>query len=228
MRLQQWIPDIISTGAVFGYKCVMTAHSIALHAWLYLHVLVGIAPGQASARDIVSRVEFQHGALTIDHSQNIVQITQAQARKGQPATYGLGLFINNLKLEVNAGENSTRPGSISVLTRITTSPTIYVALEFPKDSCAYAVILEHERQHYLFDLNILRSLPADIERIAEESYAAGGINAGATRHVIERAEHAYAARSFAQHTAIDNLISYNDLAGACGGAIREHLKSIGK
>jgi hypothetical protein len=115
-----------------------------------------------------------------------------------------------------------------VLTRITTSPTIYVALEFPKDSCAYAVILEHERQHYLFDLNILRSLPADIERIAEESYAAGGINAGATRHVIERAEHAYAARSFAQHTAIDNLISYNDLAGACGGAIREHLKSIGK
>lgn len=213
----------------------MTAHSIALIAWLGLALLA--RPGDASAGDIVSRVEFKHGALTIDHTQGIAQITEAQARngpsrkspvrKGQPATYGLGLFINDLKLDVSASETSARPGSISVLTRIATSPTIYVAREFAKDSCAYAVILEHERQHYLFDLNILRDLPTDIERLAQEVFT-GNAGAKRTQQFVDRVEHAYAAKSFAQHVAIDNLLSYGDLAGQCDGAIRDHVNRLGK
>lgn len=220
----------------------MTARSIALYALLCLPLLVSLLPGEALARDIVSRVEFKHGALAIDHTQSIAQITQAQAKNGQarrsqtrhsqarqgrPATYGLGLFINDLKLEVSAGESSTPPGSISVLTRIATSPTIYVAREFPKDSCAYAVILEHERQHYLFDLNILRGLPAEIEHIAQDVFTANG-GANRTQQFIDRVEHIYEAKSFAQHVAIDNLLSYGDLAGQCGGAIRDYVNKIGK
>jgi hypothetical protein len=220
----------------------MFARSIAVYALLCLPLLAGLVAGQASARDVVSRVEFKHGALTIDHTQSIAQITQAQAkqgrlrksptrdgqvRQGQPATYGLGLFINDLKLEVSASEDSTRAGSVSVLTRIATSPTIYVAREFPQESCAYAIILAHERQHYLFDLDILRDLPADIERIAQDVFSANG-SANRTQQLIDRVEHSYAAKSFAQHVAIDNLLAYGDLAGQCNGAIRDYVNKIGK
>lgn len=177
-------------------------------------------PAQATA-GVLSRVDVRHGALSIDHSKSIAEITRAQATEGRPATYGLGLYVNNLKLEVSGGD--TPPGRLALLTRITTTPVIYVAREFPGDSCAYAVILGHERQHHLFDLDILRALSGDIERIAQEVFSERDDSARRTRRFIERVEHVYAARSFAAHVAIDNPVAYADLAAQCDGAIREHV-----
>jgi hypothetical protein len=179
------------------------------------------SPGQAAPMEVLSRVDIRHAPLVIDHSKTIAQITRAQAGGGKPASYGVGLYLNNLKLEVSGGDAPF--GKFSVLTRIATTPVIYVAREFPADSCAYAVILGHERQHHQFDLDILRALSGDIEGIAREVFSERDDSARRTRRLVERIEHAYAARSFAAHVAIDNPMAYAELAAMCDGAIRQHV-----
>jgi hypothetical protein len=197
--------------------------SIALVACL---ALAGLAPPLAA--EIVNQVSIAHGPLTIDHSKTVADITRAQASGGKPAQYGLGLFRNSIDFALSVSSAPQRPGVLAVGTQVKTAPTIYIASEFPEDSCAYAVILEHERRHYLFDLEVLRLMPDHIRRVTQEifpdhaTWSARDIEA-AKGVYFQRVKYVYEALSFPQHVSIDNPESYAELGNRCSGEISKRL-----
>jgi len=192
------------------------------------HLALAGWAGQHAAAEVLNQVKVSHGALVIDHTRSIAQITRAQASGGRPAQYGLGLFLNSIEFALSGSIPSRPEGTLALTTEVSTHPVIYVASEFPKDSCAYAVVLEHERKHYRFDLDVLRAMPDQMRTIARDAFPAGN---GASAQEIERArnlyfqrvKHLYDALSFPQHVTIDNPASYRELAGQCGGEIGSRL-----
>lgn len=182
------------------------------------------SPGQGA--DVPNRVIIEHGPLTIDHTQGIAEITRAQAKGGFRAELGLGLFQNRM---TTALEPATGVGKgLTLVTRIKTEPIIYIAKEFPEDSCAYKVVLAHERQHYLFDRDVLRALPGEVNGITWSAFANP---VPASEAEVERAKklffqqfnHAYEGLSFPLHSRIDNPESYAALAELCQGEIKTRL-----
>lgn len=185
-------------------------------------------PGDHAAAEVLNRVDVSHGRLAVDHSKSIAEITRAQARGGRPAQYGLGLFHNNIEFALSASTASRPAGALALTTQVRTRPVIYVAREFPEDSCAYAVVLEHEMKHYRFDLDVLRAMPDQMRKVARDVFPTGG---NASAQEVERAENLYFQRvkylyealSFPQHLTIDNPAAYQELADLCGGEIGRRL-----
>jgi hypothetical protein len=183
------------------------------------------------AWQVQNRVTLEHGPLTLDHSKTVAEITQAQGRGGFPASHGLGLYQSRIKTELTlAPVEAAAPRRLSLTTRITTAPIIYVASEFPKDSCGYGVILAHERQHHLFDLEVLRTLPAEVDWITREVFPLdvlardGSVNAELSRrHFFQQFKYRYDELSNLRHQTIDNPDSYRRLGDFCKGEIAKRL-----
>lgn len=199
---------------------------ILLAGWLACASLAG-------AGEVTSRVELQLGELVIDHGRGLAEITRMQGNDGTSARYGLGLFLSHVEFESSVSGSPTRPGDVLVRTRIKTRPTLYIAREFAKGSCAYAVILDHERQHYQFDLEAVRALPAQAEGIAREVFASSAVRseadlARAQARFLERLKHVHDQRMFPLHARIDAPESYRRLGAACDGEIGRTLKDAVK
>lgn len=189
-----------------------------------------LACGTGHGAEVHNRVVIEHGPLSIDHSRGIAQITQAQSSGGFRAVHaaeiGLGLFQNRMTTTLEPGPTTGR--GLKLVTRIRTEPIIYVASEFPADSCAYRLVLAHERQHYLYDRDVLGALPGEIRGI---TWAAFSNPVPADNAAMERAKkmffqqfnHAYEGLSFPRHSRIDNPAAYAELARQCGGEIGKRL-----
>jgi len=182
------------------------------------------------AAEVVNRVAIEHGVLAIDHGKSIAEITQAQARGGRPAQYGLGLFVNNIEFELSIGGAPAPKGVLAMATRIRTRPTIYIARELPKGSCAFAAVLEHEQKHYAFDFDVLRAMPDEAGKIARDVFSgtatASERNMQAAKGLFfQRVKYVYEALSFAQHVGIDNPASYAQLTGVCDGEIGKRIRA---
>lgn len=189
-----------------------------------------LAWGTCHGADVHNRVVIEHGTLAIDHNRGIAQITQAQSSGGFRASHsaeiGLGLFQNRMTTSLEPGPTTGK--GLALVTRIKTEPVIYVAREFPVDSCAYRVVLAHERQHYLYDREVLGALAREIRGITWATFS-NPLPAGDTE--MERAKkmffqqfnHAYEGLSFPRHSRIDNPAAYAELARQCGGEIGKRL-----
>ncbi len=202
------------------------------HVLPVLFVLGFCWAGKALAWEVANRVVIEHGQLVVDHSKSIAEITLAQAKGGFPAEYGLGLFQNRFKTEL--AFNPPQPGAsaqrLSMTTRITTVPVIYVAKEFPEESCAYAVVLGHERLHQLFDRDVLRRLPDEIRAITRIVFNADALEYGGARnlersraHFFQQLKYVYDGLSLPLHQSIDNPESYRRLGMRCDGEIAKRL-----
>lgn len=194
-----------------------------------LLVLSLLAPAQA-APPAVNRVTFQLGALIIVHTKSIPEITRAQAQGGFKALpgndVGLGLYQNPVttRLEVQ----TTPAGQLRLTTLIKTAPVIYVAKEFPKDSCAYNLILKHEWQHYRFDRDVLRRMPDEIRAMTVDLFdtprpATQAALERARQTFMQRFQHEYQGLAFPLHGQIDSPAAYAELAGQCNGEIGRRL-----
>lgn len=183
------------------------------------------------AAEVVSRVEFVHGPLRIDHGKTVAEITAAQAKGGWSANYGVGLFINDIRFEFAVAAPPAGPAAWPVTTRISTTPVIYIARELPEDSCAYAAVLDHEYQHYRHDLDVLRSLPGWLAGVARDVLQTGRampVNdlERARNLYFQRVRHAYETFSRPRHLRLDNPISYARLGESCQGELGQRLASL--
>jgi hypothetical protein len=85
---------------------------------------------------VSSQIEINLGALTIDHSKSVAEISKAQAQGGFPGDRGVGLFQNRIKTELSIQQPEPANGQrLRLTTKVTTRPIIYVAKEFPESSC---------------------------------------------------------------------------------------------
>jgi len=194
--------------------------------------LAAIAAWTASgaAWEVGNKVVIEHGELVIDHSKSVADITRAQAKGGFPGGHGLGLFQNRLKAELRV--ESTQPGTrrLAMTTTVRTSPVIYVAREFPKDSCAYGVVLGHELLHQMYDRDVLRLVPDEVRRITQdvflpetlENEGARGLERARSRF-LGQFKYVYEGLSGERHAVIDSPESYRWLGTLCGGEIARTL-----
>jgi len=195
-----------------------------------LGTILGAATSHASS--VTNRVLIEHGKLVINHDKSIPEITKAQMFGGFKADIGLGLYQSRMTTELEIKPKGEGGASgLSITTRIKTSPVIYIAKEFPADSCAYKVVLKHEWQHYLFDRDVLRELNDDIYRLTQTVFATPMPK---TQAELERAQkvflqkfkYVYEGRSFPLHSRIDSPESYAELAGQCQGEIKKRLSAV--
>lgn len=199
---------------------------------LFLVVTCGLLAGvNCSAHagmdwQVGNRVVIEHGALSIDHTRNVKQITAAQAQGGFKADLGVGLFQNRIKTELGFDEVNVPGRRLSVTTRIITAPVIYVASELPKDSCAYLLVLAHELKHQDYDFEVLRLMPDEIRQFSRDVFDTAAIErSGALNQ--ERARNrfflqfnfVYQALGQMRHPIIDSPEAYRDLSGQCNGEL---------
>lgn len=182
------------------------------------------------AAEVANRLVIEHGKLAIDHTQGIAEITRAQAKGGfrlaHGAGLGLGLFQNRMTTTLEAAPGAGK--RVALVTRVKTEPVIYVAREFPADSCAYKLVLGHEHQHYLYDRDVLRAIAHEVEGITRAAFAgtppADEARMTRARQVfLQQFNHAYNGLSFPLHSRIDNLDAYAELAAQCQGEIARLL-----
>jgi hypothetical protein len=196
----------------------------------FLALFLVFHAGTCAAWDITNLVVVEHGTLAIDHSKSVSEITRAQTKGGFPVRHGLGLFQNRVKTELVFEQADLKTRRLQLTTRIRTAPIIYVAREFPEDSCAYGVVLGHEQLHQLFDLEVLRAMPDEIRWITQEVFPADELEWVRTLN-LDRArnrffrqyKYVYDALSFARHQTIDNPESYQRLSTLCNGEIAQRL-----
>jgi hypothetical protein len=183
-----------------------------------------------AAWQISNRVIVEHGALSIDHSKGVKEITAAQAKGGFKADHGVGLFQNRIKTELAFVEVTVPGKHLSSTTRIATSPVIYVARELPQDSCAYQLVLGHELQHQEYDLEVLRAMPDEIRNFSQEVFdtdaieRSGGMNQNQARsRFFQQFNFVYKALGEMRHPVIDSPESYRRLSGLCNGELAKYL-----
>ena len=172
---------------------------------------------------------FEHGKLTINHEKGIPEITKAQMNGGFKADIGLGLYQSQMTTEL---EIKPQGSGLALTTRIKTSPVIYIAKEFPKDSCAYKIVLKHEWQHYLFDRDVLRDLKDEVFGLTQTVFATPMPTSQtqlelAKKVFFQQFKYVYEGRSFPLHARIDNPDSYAELAKQCQGEIQKRLDVAG-
>lgn len=199
-----------------------------------LCALLALVPHVAFCADwiISNRVEIEHGTLRVDHTKSVNEITRAQAQGGFPAAHGLGLFQNRISKELvfEAPEKALETRHLSLTTRIVTAPVIYVAREFPEETCAYRLILDHELLHQYFDLEVLRAMQKEIQGITRVVFSPDALDWArpldldrARKRFFQQYDHVYESRSFHRHQRIDNPESYRRLSGLCNGEVTRLL-----
>lgn len=201
---------------------------------LLLTSLIYLLPHATScaAWEVTNLVRVEHGILRVDHSKSMAEITRAQAKGGFPAKYGLGLFQNGVKTELlfEAPETALATRRLKLSTRILTAPVIYVAREFPVNSCAYQVVVDHEMLHQLFDLEVLRAMPDEIRAITRLVFPPDELGWARTldlerarKRFFQQYNYVYDALSPPRHKRIDNPESYRRLSRLCNGEITRLL-----
>jgi hypothetical protein len=182
------------------------------------------------AWNVSNRVEIVHGPLAIDHGKSIADITRTQDKGGFAGGYGLGLFQSRIKAELIFEQTDLPTRRLRLLTRIQTNPVIYIAKEFPEKSCAYGVILGHERLHQGFDLEVLRTMPDEIRAITRQVFSTDALDASRKidlermrKHFFQQYQYVYDGLSLPRHQTIDNPDSYRHLSGQCNGEIGRYL-----
>lgn len=214
------MPYLIATMSIrMPFRCI---------ALLFL----ALNAGEGAAWEVSNLVRVEHGPLRVDHSKSLAEITLAQTKGGIPAKYGLGLFQNEMKTElsIEAPESAPTMRRLNLTTRIVTAPVIYVAREFPENSCAWRVVVDHEMLHQLFDLEVLRAMPDEIRAISRVVFAPDAlISRGppdlerAKGRFFRQVNHVYEARSWPRHQRIDNPDAYRRASALCGGEITRLL-----
>jgi hypothetical protein len=200
---------------------------------LSIVLLLALRAGSCGAWEVSNRVMIEHGPLVIDHSKSVSEITKAQAKGGFPGGHGLGLFQSRMKTELAYVTSDVNTRRLSMTTRIVTTPVIYVAREFPESSCAYGVILGHERQHQLFDLEVLRAMPGEIRGITRTVYAPDALDwmrkldlDRLRNRFFKQYKYVYDGLSFPRHQTIDNPASYRQLSLLCNGEFERRLAGV--
>ncbi len=197
---------------------------------LFVTLLLAFPARAGAAWEVSNLVVLEHGTLAIDHSKTLSEITLAQAKGGFPVKHGLGLFQNRVKTELGIDQSDLKRQRLTLTTRIRTAPIIYIAKEFAEDSCAYGVILGHERLHQLFDLEVLRAMPDEIRAITRNVFppddqgwtSTPGLER-ARKRFFQQYKYVYDARSYPRHQRIDNPESYQRLSAQCNGEIARGL-----
>lgn len=199
-----------------------------------LPLLLWYGVAAAAQWTLETRVSLVHGELEIDHGKSVAEISKAQASGGFPGDHGVGLFQNRVRYELNL--ESPQPGlggkSLLLNVNISTRPIIYIAREYPRDSCAYGVILHHELTHQLYDLEVLRQMPDEARRIARETFNPDGLDwllAGQAveaqkKRYFQRLNHLYESHSAHRHQRIDSPESYRALSRSCAGELGRILE----
>lgn len=194
--------------------------------------LLVLGAGGAAAWDVGNRVLIEHGVLAIDHTKTLAEITQAQAKGGFAAEHGLGLFQNRMKLELTfeSPETTLATRRLRLTTRVATAPIIYIAREFPKDSCSYRAVLEHEMLHQLYDLEVLRALPDEIRAITRLLFAPDALDwarpldlGRARERFFRQFKYVYDGLSARRHQRIDSPEAYRRAGALCAGEITRLL-----
>jgi hypothetical protein len=211
----------------------MSAASKSCHVFfLLLFAMIAFACSSAAgaAWDVRNRVIIEHGVLSIDHSKSVKEITAAQAKGGFKADHGVGLFQNRIKTELAFAEVAVPGKRLALTTTITTTPVIYVAKELPEGSCAYQLVLGHERQHQEYDLEVLRALPDEIRNFSQEVFdteaieRSGGVDQNRARsRFFQQFNFVYKALGEMRHPVIDSPESYRRLGGLCNGELAKYL-----
>lgn len=192
--------------------------------------------GLCAAWDVANRVLIEHGDLAIDQTKTLAEITRAQANGGFAAEHGLGLFQNRMKLELafEAPETALASRRLRLTTRLATTPIIYIAREFPPESCAYRAVLEHELLHQLYDREVLRAMPDEIRAITRQVFApdaldwARPLDLGRLRdRFIRQFKYVYDGLSARRHQRIDSPEAYRRTSALCGGEITRLVASRG-
>ncbi|OYY92690.1 MAG: hypothetical protein B7Y41_14900 [Hydrogenophilales bacterium 28-61-23] len=194
--------------------------------------LVAFSCGPAAGADwhIGNRVVIEHGTLSIDHSKSVKEISAAQAKGGFKADHGVGLFQNRIKTELAFTELAVPNKRLSLTTKITTTPVIYVARELPKDSCSYQLVLGHELQHQEYDLEVLRAMPDEIQNLSQDVFDTGEIDrtgslnqARARSRFFQQFNFVYKTLGEMRHPVIDSPESYRRLSGLCNGGLAAYI-----
>ncbi len=183
--------------------------------------------------DVINRVVIEHGALSVDHSKSVQEITAAQAKGGFKASHGVGLFQNRIKTELAFDEFAAPGRRLFLTTRITTSPVIYIARELPQGACSYQLVLAHELQHQAYDLEVLRAMPAAIRHISQDVFTAEELERAAPNlaptqnryrnRFFQQFNYVYQSLAEMRHPVIDNPESYKRLSGLCNGELAQYL-----
>lgn len=207
----------------------MPFHFIAL-------LCLALSADEGVAWEVGNLVTIEHGQLRVDHSKSLAEITRAQATGGFPARYGLGLFQNEMKTELSfeAPETAQMTRHLNLTTRIVTAPVIYIAREFPENSCAWRVVVDHEMLHQLFDLEVLRAMPEEIQAISRVVFSPDGLDWSgkldrdrARSRFFRQYKYVYDALSWPRHQRIDNPDAYRRASALCGGEITRLLAGKG-
>lgn len=194
---------------------------------------LALRAGNCAAWDISNRVVIEHGPVLIDHNKTVNEITKAQAKGGFPGGHGLGLFQSRVKTELVYATTDLNARRLSMTTRIVTAPIIYIARELPEDSCAYGVVLGHERLHHLFDLEVLRAMPDQVRAITQTLFAPDALDW--TRKLdldrmrarfFRQYRYVYDGLSFPRHQSIDNPAAYRQLGSLCNGEFSRRLAAV--
>jgi hypothetical protein len=201
-----------------------------MRACILAVLALACGPVAGSGWQISNRVVIEHGVLTVDHGKSVQQITVAQAQGGFKADHGVGLFQNRIKTELTFSEVAVPGKRMALITRITTSPVIYVASELPKDSCAYQLVLGHELQHQGYDLEVLRALPDEIRNLSQDVFdtaeieRSGSLNQNRARsRFFQQFNFVYQALGAMRHPVIDSPESYRHLGSLCNGELAKYL-----
>ncbi len=192
--------------------------------------LLALCANAGAAWDVVNRVVIEHGALSVDHSKSVKEITAAQAKGGFKADHGVGLFQNRIKTELTVGEVAVPGQRLAATTRIVTAPLIYIARELPQDSCAYQLVLGHELQHQEYDLEVLRAMPDEIRQFSQDVFdtdaieRTGQLNQNRARsRFFQQFNFVYQALGELRHPFIDSPESYRRLSTLCNGELAKYL-----
>jgi hypothetical protein len=200
---------------------------------LLVALILALRVGSCAAWEISNRVVIEHGPLVLDHSKSVNEISQAQAKGGFPGGHGLGLFQNRVKTELTYTTTDLTTRRLAMTTRIVTAPIIYIAREFPEGSCTYGVVLGHERQHQLFDLEVLRAMPDEIRDITRTLYSPDALD---WMHKLDldrlrarffrQYRYVYDGLSWRRHQTIDNPASYRQLSTLCNGEFARRMAGV--
>lgn len=192
---------------------------------------IGVGVGAAAADSpwqVHNHVVVAQGALLIDHTKSVKEITAAQAKGGFKADLGVGLFESRIKAELVIGELVAAGRRINMTTRVTTAPVIYVARELPKDSCAYTLVLGHELKHQDYDLEVLRLLPAEIRQFSQDVFSGDDLERGGDparwqnrfrSRFFQQFNYVYQGLGEMRHPVIDSPEAYRQLGSQCNGEL---------
>lgn len=163
-----------------------------------------LAAARCPAAEALPRVSLKTlpGKVTYNTRQNRGQLQRLQGQSGASSRRGwrpIGLTLTELEFRMNISVN-TMPrkgrGHCATMAEVKSSLgydkiTIYIAKRYPKGSCQYLSVLEHENEHLAIFRDGLAVFAPKVERrIAEAAWALKPIIASTPQKAADRLQKA--------------------------------------